>query len=140
MKKTILTFLAILFIAACSKEETPQQDPLIGKWYLKQFYRNDSIQVLDECSLMKNIEFYADGYYKEEYYKRDTITNICISNGTSGYKWSEYNGQYILDNGSVFNQELQIKLQNNKLFYTYEGWRFTANGIVSSQMKLVYQK
>ena len=137
--KTILfAFLGMIVVNSCTKSETPK-DPIIGKWYLKQFYRNDSLKILDECGLMHSIEFKEDYYYKESYFKKDTL-NICRANGTSGYKWSVYNGSYSIDNGSVFDQEQKIWLNSNTLYYTFEGWRFVGSSIQTSNIKLLFTK
>ena len=45
---------------------------------------------------MRSIEFKEDYYYKESYFKKDT-NNICIPNGTSGYKWYSNSGIYEID-------------------------------------------
>ncbi|MFM7018495.1 lipocalin family protein [Flavobacterium sp.] len=138
MKTKVLIVFAIIFLIGCSKEKP--QDPLVGKWHLKQYFRNDSLKDLSECALLNTIEFKSNGYYTEEYFIKDTVLNTCVPNGTSGYKWSNNNGQYTIDNGSIVDQNHQIKLENNKLIYSYEGWHFTSNTIVTSDIKLIYQK
>lgn len=139
MKTTILSLLIVIFLTSCSKD-IKEQDPIVGKWHLKQFFRNDSLKVLTECALLKTIEFKSNGYYTEEYFIKDTISNTCVPNGTSGYKWGKNGNQYTIDNGSLVNQNDQIKLENNNLIYSYEGWHFTSNTIVTSNIKLIYQK
>lgn len=139
MKHTFLLLLLAFTLGCCSNDDEPK-DPIIGKWYLKQFYRNDSIQVLSDCALLKSIEFMSNRYCTEEYFKMDTISNHCISSGTYGGKWENNNNKYTIDNGSLMNQNHKVNLNNNKVYYSYEGWNFTSNGIVTSQILLIYQK
>ncbi len=137
-KTILLAIFGMIIMNSCSQPET-QKDAIVGKWYLKQFYRNDSLKILDECGLMRSIEFKEDYYYTESYFKKDSL-NICRANGTSGYKWSTYNGNYTIDNGSVFKQDHKIWINNNNLYYTFEGWHFVGSSIQTSNIKLIFTK
>ncbi|PDS24701.1 lipocalin-like domain-containing protein [Flavobacterium branchiophilum] len=92
MKKLFLAITAMMLLG-CSKDEPVIEDPIIGKWYLKEFYRNDSIQVLSECALSKSFEFRSNGYYYEAYFKLDTLSNHCVANGVYGGKWEKINNK-----------------------------------------------
>ena len=137
--KFLPLLLLVCSILSCTKEESTVINPITGKWYMKQFIRNDSIITLDDCALMKSIEFTNDKYYNENYFKKDSL-NICRFNGTSGGKWTFENGKYELDNGSLFDQKLKVWINNKDLYYSFEGWRFVGNSIQTSDIIVIYLK
>lgn len=84
--KKLLFCQLILIVFSCTKDQPTALDPIVGKWNLRQFYKNGTMQNLDKCALLKTMDFRPDGSCTAPYFIKDTIANTCKPNGTSGYK------------------------------------------------------
>ncbi len=106
MKKTILilAFLvsAITFTSCSSDDDSPAQDPIIGKWKVTKVEKNGVERELS-CNDEGITEFKSDGTYTTEDYEGDDSGNCQLSNTLKGTweKLSANNYNLKLDNSNI---------------------------------------
>ena len=138
--KMIFICLSLVFAISCNKDEEESIDPIVGTWYLVKHTIDGSSREMTECSLQNNLVFAED--------KKVTFNSHTLQDGTSNCEFQTWNetwvdikdGNYGVYSGSLFIQERGFKLRNSQLTYFLESWEFTDDGIVTSDVELIYEK
>jgi hypothetical protein len=95
MKKLILLFVACTFIfTACSDDDSPAVDPLIGTWTYYKYFDNGVEGALNPCDLKDTLVFNEDGSYSDTTYFTESNGDCAIDDSGSGTWVNNGNGSY----------------------------------------------
>jgi hypothetical protein len=86
MKKIFVLFFSIALLTACSNDDNPkpEDDPVLGKWFIVEINNGGSFQLTD-CSRQSFIVFLNNGSTEPEFYSKPA--EACIVNTDAGV-WS----------------------------------------------------
>ena len=99
---------------------TPDQDAIVGTWYVSQYLEGgEEIYILNDCDKKTNYVFRADNYSEENYYEGDDnvgcnfgqLFGLWNKNDNGSYTVSfieedeTYNTTFILSDGKLISEE-----------------------------------
>ena len=138
--KLIIISLCLVFAIGCNKDKEEPIDPIVGTWFLVKNTIDGSSVEMTECSLQTNLVFSED--------KKVTFNSHVIQDGTGYCEFQTWNetwvdgkdGNYGVYSGSLFIQERGFILKDSQLTYFLDSWEFIDGTIVTSDVKLIYEK
>lgn len=138
--KLMIMCLSLVFAIGCNKDENEPIDPIVGTWFLVKHTIDSSEVEMTDCSLQSNLVFTEDKMVTFNSYFIKEETNNCEFQ-TWNETWGDgKDGNYGVHSGSLFIQDRGFRLRNSLLTYFLESWEFTDDGIVTSDVELIYEK
>jgi len=135
MKKFFVLFFSIALLTACSDDDNPDTDPVLGKWFVVEVNNiPGSDFTLSECNTNSYMTFNADGTTNSVFYTQ--IEGICTAGPSTNSDWSKQVGIYSF---TVPIPELEAF---SPLFGTiqFNADKFTFTPSASPQTTIVFKK
>jgi len=95
MKKNFLLFFSIALLTACSEDDNPTTDPVVGKWFIAEVNNiPGSDFTLSECNTSSFMTFNADGTTNSVFYT--DIDGNCTAGDSTTSDWGQLVGIYTI--------------------------------------------
>jgi hypothetical protein len=95
MKKFFVLFFSIALLTACSEDDNPDTDPVIGEWFIVEVNNvPQSDFTLSECNTNSFMTFNADGTTDSVFYTE--IEGNCTAGPSTNSVWSKQVGIYTI--------------------------------------------
>ena len=88
MKKFFVLFFSIALLTACSEDDNPDTDPVIGEWFIVEVNNvPQSDFTLSECNTNSFMTFNADGTTNSVFYTQ--IEGSCTPGTSTNSEWKQ---------------------------------------------------
>jgi hypothetical protein len=133
--KSLVFFLSFLSLISCDDPEL--RNPIEGCWSITEFKRDGIFILLDSCTSQSTLiitsESHSDKYgdiLRTTFYY-DSAEMTCEV-WEKKEEWKQYNGEYILDDRNIIDQNEGIDLASeDQLLYFYDSWEWKRDSLGS---------
>jgi len=88
MKKFFVLFFSIALLTACSEDDNPAADPILGKWFVVEVNNIPGPDfTLSECNTNSFMTFNADGTTNSVFHAQ--VDGNCLPGDPTNSVWSE---------------------------------------------------
>jgi hypothetical protein len=137
MRKVLSLVVLFFVITSCQQEEI--NDPIVGTWKLISRSVDGVPLEMNECLLKSTVVFDIYNTVFFDKYDMNENTGDCEL-VTYTEEWQIFEGVYSIHNGSLFDQQATIAIENSQLIHSFQGWEFVGSQLITSDVVVVYEK
>ncbi len=137
MRKVLSLVVLFLGIASCQQEEI--NDPIVGTWKLTSRSVDGVPLEINDCLLKNTVEFDIYNRVFFDKYDMNESTGDCELQ-TYTEQWGIFEGVYSIHNGSLFDQQASLAIEDSQLIYSFQSWEFIGYQLITSDVVIVYEK